>query len=191
VRSGALLLACLLAAGCGDAEGESRGLEVLPDMYHSPAPRTQSALAPGDGTVHRPAAQEQPEGAVPRRGAGYRLAPGDLAAARRLLNPLLPEAAVLARGERAYLVHCSACHGRDGDAGRAAMAPYLGGIPSLRGPGALHLCDGEIFHFISAGKGRMPDLRAQLAPDERWAVVHFLRVQAAAAAGSATAGGPR
>ena len=35
--------------------------------------------------------------------------------------------------------------------------------------------DGEIYHIISHGRGRMPNYRAQLESEERWAVVHYMR----------------
>ena len=36
--------------------------------------------------------------------------------------------------------------------------------------------DGHVFDVITHGIRRMPNYRAQLLPDERWAVIHYMRV---------------
>ena len=36
--------------------------------------------------------------------------------------------------------------------------------------------DGKIYHVIMVGKNAMPSYAADLTDDERWAVVHYLRV---------------
>jgi mono/diheme cytochrome c family protein len=132
--------------------------------------------------IHYPAMLAPPAGTVPRQApaATPALRADDWAGAKRLVNPLAASASVLRQGQRDYLVHCASCHGRDGNAAGAAMAPYFAGIPSLNGVGMLNWTDGEVYHLIGVGRGRMPHLRAQLPPERRWAVAHFLRVQARA-----------
>ncbi|MCS6970928.1 MAG: cytochrome c [Planctomycetota bacterium] len=186
-----LLLAVCLLAACGE-EKDERGLTVLPDMHYTPALESQDAgvaeLRQRDPqgrevvrVVHYPAQLAPPDGAVARDRA---LAPpevGDLAAARALRNPLLPTAAVLQQGQRDYLSYCAPCHGRNGKAATSALAPHFSGIPDLAAPGLIVKPEGELYHIISRGRGRMPDFAAQIPPPERWALVHFVRLQAIAA----------
>ena len=37
------------------------------------------------------------------------------------------------------------------------------------------LTDGELFEVISVGKGTMPAYGARLSPEDRWAIVHYVR----------------
>lgn len=189
-RTTLCLAGLALLAGCG-GEKDDRGLEVMPDMYHTPAYESQDAGSieidardaqgqPIRRPVHYPAMLAPPEGTVPRGFQPYPLAVADLAAARANRNPLPPSAAVLKRGQRDFLSYCAPCHGRDGNAANGYIAASFGGVPSLNGLSALQLSEGEIFHFLTLGKGRMPSLRAQLPAESRWAVVRFVRVQALA-----------
>jgi mono/diheme cytochrome c family protein len=124
---------------------------------------------------------------VPRSGAAPAI---DAARAKTMANPLVPTAAVLAAGRRDFEVFCSVCHGRDGKAGNAPMAPWFSGIPSLAGDAPSPLTDGEIAHIIANGRGRMPAHGAQLPGERRWAVVHYLRALQAATIASARSAGP-
>lgn len=182
--------AVLALAGCGE-EKKERGIEVMPDMFHTPAYKSQTAGTveidardaqgqPIRRTVHFPAMLTPPEGAMPRGAQPYPLAATDWAGARQLRNPLPLDGQVLRRGQRDFLTYCAACHGRDGDAANGYVAKSFGGIPSLNGLSALQLSEGEIFHVLTMGKGRMGNVRAQLLPEDRWAVVRFVRVQALA-----------
>lgn len=69
------------------------------------------------------------------------------------------------------------------------MAPFFSGIPSLAGETYSALTDGEIFHIISRGRGRMPAHLAQLPGERRWGVVTYLRALQEATVATAK-GGP-
>ncbi|MCK6487870.1 MAG: cytochrome c [Planctomycetes bacterium] len=164
----------VLLAGCAE-ENPKRGLEILPDMFHTPAFKSQTALVSPDGTVQSPATLAPPEGTVPREGAPYPLAANEQALAKGFANPLAPLPAVLRAGRRDFETYCGVCHGRDGNAGHAPMAPFFSGIPSLAGETYSALTDGEIAHIIARGRGRMPGHAAQLPGERRWQVVSYLR----------------
>src|SRR5258708_6235901 len=51
----------------------------------------------------------------------------------------------------------------------------LGSVPSLNGANVARLSDGELYHIITLGRNRMPNYRAQLTPQARWAAIHYLR----------------
>jgi mono/diheme cytochrome c family protein len=187
-----IALCAILAAlaGCGD-EKKDRGLSILPDMFNTPADKSQTAGTieidardatgqPIRRTVHYPAMNNPPAGTVPRGFQPYPLGANDWAGARLNRNPLPRDTAVLRRGQRDYLSYCAPCHGRDGEAANGYVARTFSGIPSLNGLAALQLSEGEIFHITTMGRGRMANQRAQLPAENRWAVVHFVRVQALA-----------
>lgn len=186
----AITAAVLLLAACG-SEKKERGIDVLPDMYNTPAYESQAAGTieidardaqgqPIRRTVHAPAMLTPPAGTVPRGQQPYPLAATDWAGAKLHRNPLAVSPAVLKQGQRDFLTYCAPCHGRDGDAANGYVAKTFGGIPSLNGVSMLLLSEGEVFHTITMGKGRMWNMRAQLPPERRWSLVHFLKVQARA-----------
>ena len=187
----AALAAALLATSACSEEKKDRGLEVLPDMFHTPAYKSQGAEttevdardatgAPIKRTVHHPMMMPPPEGTIPRGFQPYPLAANDWKGAKMHHNPLPPSSQVLKRGQRDFLSYCAPCHGRDGDAANGYVAKTFSGIPSLNGLSVLQLSEGEIYHITTVGRGRMPNLCAQLPPESRWSIVRFIRVQALA-----------
>ncbi|MBA3937504.1 MAG: cytochrome c [Planctomycetes bacterium] len=185
-----LLGVLALAAASCDGEKKSRGIKYMPEMYDTPAFKSQQAMErvmpaaeAGKPAVmhHIPALLTPPAGTVSRDAATYAIAATDWAAAKQLVNPLTPGAAVLRLGQRRFNVTCAVCHGRDGDAAHGYVAPTkehpdrFTGIPSLNGASLMGLSDGEIYHIVTLGRNRMPSLRAQVLPEERWAVVLYLR----------------
>ncbi|MEK7412941.1 MAG: cytochrome c [Planctomycetota bacterium] len=191
-KSLVVAMVVLVLGGCGDSETDKRGLELLPDMYHSPASKSQTAGtiqvagrdAQGNPVVRQvqyPSMLTPPEGTIPRDFQPYPLAVSDLAGALQLTNPIAPTTAVLKRGQQDFLIFCAACHGRDGNAVNGYIAKQFSGIPSLNIAGTLKKSDGELYHVISTGRGRMMHFRAQLPSERRWGVVNFLKIQARAA----------
>ncbi len=90
------------------------------------------------------------------------------------LSPLPVTAASMARGHDRFDVYCAACHGVLGD-GQSQVALNM----SLRKPPSLHayrqVPDGYIFRVITQGFGLMPSYAAALPPEDRWAVVAYVR----------------
>lgn len=175
----------LVLAGCGSDEKSERGLTYMPEMYNHPGYKSQTVMervdADGKTVRHIPMMLTPPAGTVSREQAPYRIDALDFAAAKDLVNPLLPTAAVLRQGQRSYNITCAVCHGRDGNAANGYVAPTkarpnrFGGVPSLNGANVERLSDGEIYHIVTSGRVRMPSLHAQLLPTERWATIHYLR----------------
>jgi mono/diheme cytochrome c family protein len=91
-------------------------------------------------------------------------------------GPVPISAQMLAHGRRRYDTFCSPCHGADG----RAQTPVARNM-SLRPPPSL--LDGriralgavQIFQTATEGYGLMPGYARQLAPDDRWAVVAYVR----------------
>ncbi len=83
--------------------------------------------------------------------------------------------AVIHRGQEKYNVFCTPCHSRVGNgAGMIVQRGYAaaGNFHTAR-LRAMPL--GHFFNVIANGYGAMPDYSAQLTPEERWAVVAYVR----------------
>ena len=115
-----------------------------------------------DGTTARPL----PAGVVAR---------GDLArdAAGAALPPVTP--ALLARGQERYGINCLPCHGAAGDGDgmvvrRGFPAPPSYHTQRLRAVEARYLYD-----VITRGYGVMYSYAARVSPEDRWAIVAYVR----------------
>lgn len=183
-----LALGALVLAGCGEGKAE-RGLNYVPDMYNTPAVESQEAIdlpeeVDDNGNVTTPATAvpgmaPPVAGTVPRGFNPYHLpdtAEG-LEQAKELSNPLAPTRRVLMRGEDRYNIFCAVCHGKDGNVANSYVAGEgrVQGIISINTDNVAAMPDGQIYHIITHGRGRMPHYRAQLLPEDRWAVIHYLR----------------
>jgi mono/diheme cytochrome c family protein len=84
--------------------------------------------------------------------------------------------ALLERGRDRFAVACAACHGLDGSADTpVAHRMHLRPPPSLHEARVVNLADGDVYRAISEGYGLMPSYAAVLSPEDRWAVVAYLR----------------
>jgi putative copper resistance protein D len=93
-------------------------------------------------------------------------------------KPTVPYQTVsVANGAALFQAHCASCHGRSGR-GDGPSADRLAARPAdLTEPHtALHTA-GDIFWWLTHGKppGVMPGFAAQLAEDERWDIINYLR----------------
>jgi len=89
--------------------------------------------------------------------------------------PTSVNAALLSRGEQRFEIYCSPCHGMTGYgdgmiARRGFLAP-----PSLHNRRSRALPAGYLFAVISNGYGAMPDYSYQVAEQDRWAIVAWIR----------------
>jgi len=189
----------IILAGCGSSEKSSRGFVYMPDMYESPAYSSQQVMEvvldangkpvllpamtdpatvlPKGGAIHHvPMLLTPPPGTVSRHFVGYGYEPLDFSGPHDLVNPLLPTAAVLKEGQKRYRISCALCHGNDGNAVNGYVAYKFSGIPSLNTSVVGAMTDGDLYHIITSGRGRMANYRAQLLPEQRWAVVQYVHL---------------
>ncbi len=82
---------------------------------------------------------------------------------------------LLQRGRQRYDIYCSPCHGRTGRGdGMVVRRGY-------RAPSSFHLDrlraqpDGYFFDVVTNGFGAMPDYAEQIAVEDRWAIVAYVR----------------
>lgn len=91
-------------------------------------------------------------------------------------NPLPFTRTVADRGRKVFADHCAVCHGTIGD-GVALLSRAYGAKPAnLLSRDMLARPDGYIYGVIMLGKNAMPSYAPDLPEDDRWSVVHYVRV---------------
>jgi mono/diheme cytochrome c family protein len=92
-----------------------------------------------------------------------------------LTNPLPASNQVLELGRRKYDTYCSPCHGdfADGDSRLRGQFPNP---PTLHSDRSRQMSDGMFYHIMTNGQNIMPSYAPQVTREERWAIVHFIRV---------------
>jgi len=90
-------------------------------------------------------------------------------------RPLQIDAANMARGRERYTISCEVCHGAAGD-GKGITSKYgLNGAASYHIDRLRQATDGEIFNTITNGKGQMLGYGYNIAIDDRWRIIMYLR----------------
>ena len=88
-------------------------------------------------------------------------------------------AALLAEGERLFLVNCGICHGSkldgNGPLFNGGNGPYPVAPKNLVSPEAKKWTEGHFYHVITFGKGQMGSYASQLHPEQRWWVIKYIR----------------
>ena len=82
---------------------------------------------------------------------------------------------VLERGRERFNVYCTPCHSRVGNGqGEIVMRGYrpAGNFQSQR---LMAAPLGHFFYVMTNGYGAMPEYAAQIAPEDRWAIVAYIR----------------
>lgn len=96
-------------------------------------------------------------------------------AGKDLVNPLLPTKEVLERGKSQYLTYCSPCHGNFAR-GDSRLQGQFPNPPTLHSDKVRNWPDGNIYHVLTEGQNIMPSYTSQISREDRWAIVHYIRV---------------
>jgi mono/diheme cytochrome c family protein len=75
-----------------------------------------------------------------------------------------------------YGTFCAVCHGPLGDGVPTLTAAYGAKPANLQSRTVREYPDGVIFDVITRGENAMPSYAWALTEEERWAVVHYVRV---------------
>lgn len=151
-------------AGCG--KHSKNNFIYMPDMVYSPAIKAQE-----EGSMRPPV-----KGTVPRDFQPYPaayVADPELAG-RELKNPLRATQKTLERGKVMFETYCLVCHGPAGE-GDGTIVPKFPRPPTLQSEKVRGWSDGRIYHVVSAGQNLMPSYASQVAPADRWAIIHYIR----------------
>ncbi len=138
--------------------------EYMPDMMDSPAVKAQKE------TMRSPVAGTLPRNYVPYP---YGVEEGDLAG-QQLKNPLSISRETLTYGKDRFNTYCMVCHGADGK-GQGSIVPKFPMPPSLHSEKVRQWTDGRIFHVITQGQNLMSSYATQIKPEERWALILYMR----------------
>ena len=167
-----LAVGILLLGACSSRK--QRAYEYMPDMGRTPAYKSFSANpVTRDGlTLQRPAANTIARGYQPFH---YYATPQEAErAGRELQNPVAVTAVTLAEGKRLYETFCLVCHGARGQ-GDGPLIPKIPNPPSYTTNRLLAMPDGQIFHVITMGSGKMPSYASQISDEERWTIIDYVR----------------
>jgi len=79
------------------------------------------------------------------------------------------------RGQNRFNIYCSPCHDRTGGGKGIVIGYGLVPPPSFHDDKVLAFADGYIMNVITNGVRTMPSYGAQIPPDDRWAIIAYLR----------------
>ena len=163
MAGGALALALVTTAGCRQ------------DMHDNPRSEPlEASRVFADGSASRPAVA----GTVPRGhlneddflhtgkdASGQPVAEFPFAITRKELD----------RGEERFNIYCAPCHSRLGDGRGMVVQRGFRQPPSFHIDRLREVPPGYVFDVITNGFGVMPDYRAQITVEDRWAIVAYLK----------------
>ncbi len=120
--------------------------------------------------------------------------PGDsvnYVASKTVQNPLPALTAVqMKEAERLYLVNCGICHGQKLDGNGPLYNGGQGPFPSAprnlaSDPLMINMPEGQMFYSVTYGKNMMGSYASQITTRQRWMIIHYIKSQQAAKAGTA------
>ncbi|MDK9699103.1 MAG: cytochrome c [bacterium] len=165
-----LAVVVLLMSGCGPRTRTE--LEFAPQMYRSPAYKAQEY---NPITAELSVMRKPPVGSVAINEHPYRYTLADSLLQDQMANPFPATEEVLKVGKKYYDVYCIVCHGPKGDGMGYIIPKGMQMPPSYVTGAARSWSDGRMYHLITRGRGNMASYAYQLTPEQRWAVVHYIR----------------
>jgi mono/diheme cytochrome c family protein len=160
-------------------------IEVFPDMDRQGKykPQAESKFF-ADGRADRPI----PAGTVPH-GRTVEADPAFLRADDFHYDGKLPDGsfgrgfpaglevneAFIKRGQGRFTIYCAPCHGALGDGNGITKSYGMLSTATYHDDRMRAMAEGEIFNTITHGKNTMMSYADKLSPDDRWAVVAYVR----------------
>jgi mono/diheme cytochrome c family protein len=83
--------------------------------------------------------------------------------------------AVLDRGQQRFNIYCSPCHGRLGLGNGMVVQRGYRSPPSFHDEKIRNQAVGYWYDVMTNGFGAMPDYKAQVPPEDRWAIAAYIR----------------
>ena len=170
-------------------------IEVFPDMDHQAKYKPQAGSKFfADGRADRPL----PAGTVPFGRDARQADPAYLRADDFRYEGKLADGSfgrgfpaqievnreLIERGQGRYQIYCAPCHGALGDGNGITKSYGMLTTPTYHDDRLRGMAEGEIFHTITHGKNTMMSYADKLSPDDRWAVVAYVRALQRAAHGT-------
>ena len=104
----------------------------------------------------------------------YRIPKDSLELAALIKNPLATTEEVLKEGKVLYTRYCVHCHGEKG-MGDGLVGIAYKGVTAYNSRAVKNRSEGEIFHAITHGKGRMWAHGSQVSIENRWKIVKYVQ----------------
>jgi mono/diheme cytochrome c family protein len=160
---------------------------AFPSMEHQPKLRPQSASAFfADGRADRvPPAHTVARGMLREDDHLYRGKNASGAFASGFPAGVTIDIAFLQRGQDRYQIYCAPCHSATGDGNGITKKYGMGATPTYHDARLRTMPDGEIYNTITNGKNTMFSYADKLSPEDRWAVVAYVRALQRAQQGTA------
>ena len=161
-------------------------IEVFPDMDHQAKYKPQAGSKFfADGRADRPL----PAGTVPFGRDARQADPAYLRADDFRYEGKLADGSfgrgfpaqievnreLIERGQGRYQIYCAPCHGALGDGNGITKSYGMLTTPTYHDDRLRGMAEGEIYNIIAHGKNTMMAYADKLAPDDRWAVVAYVR----------------
>jgi mono/diheme cytochrome c family protein len=158
-------------------------IEVFPDMDRQAKykPQAESKFF-ADGRADRPL----PAGTVPRgrtvdadpaflRADDFHYAGKNADGSFARGFPIPVTEALVRRGQNRFMIYCYPCHGALGDGNGITKSYGMAITPTYHDDRLRNMAEGEIFNTITNGKNTMFSYADKLSPDDRWAVISYVR----------------
>ena len=100
---------------------------------------------------------------------------GKINGADATVFPFPVDERVMARGRERFDVFCSPCHGRTGQGDGMVVRRGYRHPPTFHQDRLRDSPHGHFFDVITNGFGAMPDYATQIKPEDRWAIIAYLR----------------
>jgi len=145
------VLVALVAGNFGISDNPNhRNWEAMPEMVRTVAFKS---FTPNPNFADGKTLQLPPEGTVARP------------AARIATRP----------GVQVFQIYCQPCHGGAGKGDGPVALRGFPPPPSLLAPHALQLTDDQMFQIVTVGQKNMPSYAVQVPPQDRRAVISYIR----------------
>ncbi len=143
-------------------------------MYDQPKflPDQQNNYFPGEQVDRQPVKHTVPRGPVDDGSVFYTGETGNVLTAT---FPMPVTLDLVKRGQEAFDINCSECHGRDGYGEGMIVQRGFPQPPSFHSDRLRNAPVGHFFQVITHGYGIMYPFGSRISPADRWAIIAYIR----------------
>ena len=171
----ALLAALAALAACRGQVSEAPPIHIVPDMDWQPRyDADEESTFFADKRVNRP----HVEGTVVRGSLREDTGPstGKVGGQYLAKAPITVDRRTLEKGQQRFAIFCTPCHDASGSGNGMVVQRGYPKPVELYSDHTRGISDGEIFDYITSGRGNMPAYGPQIPEQDRWAIVAWVRV---------------
>lgn len=171
-----LSLATFAIAGKRGSLSRKPPIELIPDMDRQPKLRPQT----GNGFFANNLSSQLPVAGTVSRGSHYEDIPMNTGRVTGKTNfvdviPIELNELVMARGRERYAISCLPCHGPIGDGNSVTKKLGMAIVANMHDKRIVQMPDGELFSIITNGRNNMGSYGDKVTPEDRWAIIAYVR----------------